>query len=107
MALPLVGEEGLRRAGDWLDRHGLWALVLCRPVPVLAEASVIAAGLGRMRMGPALVATGLSNVGISAIYAGAGAAADGPGTFLLAFTAALLLPGAALLLSRTLGPNRP
>lgn len=107
LALRLVGEVGLRRAADWLDRRGLAALVLCRPVPVLAEASVIAAGLGAMRLGPVLVATALSNLGISVVYAGAGAAAEGPGTFLLAFLTAILLPGAALLLARRVRPAGP
>lgn len=106
VAQRLVGATGLRRAGDWLDRRGVWALALCRPVPVLAEASVIASGVAGMRPGPVLLATGLSNLGISAAYAGAGAAAQGPGTFLLAFAAALLLPGAALLLARGLRPHR-
>lgn len=102
LALRLVGAAGLQRAGGWLDRQGVWALAVCRPVPVLAEASVIASGLAGMRPGPVLIATGLSNVGISAVYAGLGAAAQGPGTFGLAFAAALLLPGAALLLARRL-----
>jgi uncharacterized membrane protein YdjX (TVP38/TMEM64 family) len=105
-ARRLVGEAGLRAAAGWLDRNGVLALVLCRPVPVLAEASVIAAGLAGMRPGPVLVATGLANLGISAIYAGLGAAAGGLGAFLLAVVAALALPGLFMLAARRLRAAR-
>jgi Na+/proline symporter len=78
------------------------ALALCRPVPVFAEASVIAG----MRMGPALAATSPANLGLSAVYAGVGAAAKDPWGFLLAFAAALVMPGLALLITRRLRPVR-
>src|SRR5690606_14596745 len=35
----IVGDDGLRRAAGVATRYGDFALVLCRPVPVLAEAS--------------------------------------------------------------------
>lgn len=100
MALRIVGSEGLARAADWLDRRGVPALALCRPLPVLAEASVIAAGAGGMPAGRVLATTALANLGLSAVYAGLGASAAGPWTFLLAVAAAFALPGVALLLSR-------
>jgi uncharacterized membrane protein YdjX (TVP38/TMEM64 family) len=46
-ARRLVGADGLARAGAIMERQGPAALVLCRPIPVLAEASVVFAGLVR------------------------------------------------------------
>src|SRR3954470_2769658 len=36
-ARKVVGADGLVRASAIMDRHGSWALVVCRPIPVLAE----------------------------------------------------------------------
>src|SRR3954470_12862516 len=44
-ARKLVGDDGLTRAAAVMDRYGSWALVVCRPIPVLAESSVVFAGL--------------------------------------------------------------
>ncbi len=44
-ARRLVGDEGLARADRLMRRYGDLTIVLCRPVPVLAEASVVFAGL--------------------------------------------------------------
>ncbi len=104
LARRLVGEEGIGRAAGWLDRHGVWALAICRPLPVLAEASVIVAGLTGMQAGPVLAATGLANLGVSAIYASLGATAGGVGSLLLAVAAAFVLPGLLLLVTRGLRP---
>jgi uncharacterized membrane protein YdjX (TVP38/TMEM64 family) len=80
-----------------LDRHGLLLLMACRPVPVLAEASVIAAGVMGMPARPVLLVTALANLGFAAVYAGLGAAAEGLAGFLAAFAASLAIPGIALL----------
>jgi hypothetical protein len=51
VARRVVGEDGLVRAADLVRRYGDWVLVACRPVPVLAEASVIFAGLAHAPFG--------------------------------------------------------
>ncbi|WP_210529964.1 TVP38/TMEM64 family protein [Rubellimicrobium arenae] len=107
VARRLIGEDGIARAAGWLGRNGVWALALCRPLPVLAEASVLMAGLAGLRIGPVLAITGLANLALSAVYAGVGATAGGVGSFLLAVVAAFALPGLALLLAQRLGPSRP
>ena len=43
-----VGTDSLARAERVASDYGDWAIVICRPVPVLAEASVILAGLMHM-----------------------------------------------------------
>lgn len=82
-----------------LQRYGLLLLVMCRPVPVLAEASVIAAGVMGMPAWPVLLVTALANLGFAAVYAGLGAAAEGPAGFLAAFAASIGIPAVALLVA--------
>jgi uncharacterized membrane protein YdjX (TVP38/TMEM64 family) len=96
----LVGREGLARAGKLMDRYGDLTIVLCRPVPVLAEASVVFAGLVRAPFGRFARLTALSNLGIALGYAAFGAYSMRLDSFLVAFVGALLLPGIAMLLAR-------
>ena len=80
-----------------MDRHGRWAILLCRPIPVLAEASVVFAGLVRTPLVPFLALTAGSNLGIALAYAAVGAYSMEAQSFLLTFLGALALPGLALL----------
>jgi uncharacterized membrane protein YdjX (TVP38/TMEM64 family) len=96
-ALRQLGEEDFAYLASLLDRYGLPILALCRPVPVLAEASVMAAGVVGMPMGKALLVTGVANLGFAGVYALLGAAAESAAGFLAAFAASLALPGLALL----------
>jgi membrane protein DedA with SNARE-associated domain len=102
-ARKLVGEDGIARAADLVKRYGDLTIVLCRPVPVLAEASVVFAGLVRAHYGRFLRLTATSNLGIAAAYAAVGAYSQRLDTysFLIAFLGALLLPGLFILISRT------
>lgn len=94
----LVTPNGAERVSALVARHGAWALVLLRGVPVLAEVSVVVAGMTRLPLGRFLMATSLSNLGLSAAYAAAGAWAwDGGAAALLPFAAAVGLPAAARL----------
>jgi uncharacterized membrane protein YdjX (TVP38/TMEM64 family) len=101
-ARKLVGADGLVRAGAIMDRHGSWALVVCRPIPVLAESSVVFAGLVRTPLRPFFWMTTLSNLGIALAYAAVGAYSMEAQSFLLIFLAALALPGLAMLAGRRL-----
>lgn len=95
-----LGQRDLDRAREFRDRYGDWALILSRPVPVLAEASVFLAGLVRSPLRRVLTITALANLGISAVYAATGAYATGKESFLLAFAGAIALPGLAMLVFR-------
>ena len=77
-----VGQRGARRPAEKLigasemakleraqRQWGEWMVLLVRPVPVLAEASVVFAGMGAMRFSRFLLMTTLANVLISGIYA--------------------------------------
>jgi membrane protein DedA with SNARE-associated domain len=102
-ARRLVGEDGIARAAALVQRYGDLTIVLCRPVPVLAEASVVFAGLVHAHYGRFVRLTATSNLGIAAGYAAVGAYSRrlDSYSFLIAFAGALLLPGIFILLSRT------
>ena len=91
-----IGAEKSRRARIWLERSGIAALIVCRAVPVLAEASIITAGVLRLAPLRVFVATTLSNVGISFVYATLGASIADIWSFLLGFALAMAIPGLVL-----------
>lgn len=97
-----IGREDFAYLSDRLERYGVLLLALCRPVPVLAEASVIAAGVAGLAARPVLVVTTLANVGFAAIYAALGAAADTGAGLIAAVVASLGLPLCALIVAKGL-----
>ena len=99
-ARRFVGDHGLRRAEALMTRYGDYAIVLCRPVPVLAEASVIFAGLVGAPFGRFVLLSLLSNLGIAMGYAAFGAFSMRIDSFLAAFLGALILPAIAILIAR-------
>lgn len=99
-ARKLVGEDSLAKAGKVMERHGSWALVICRPIPVLAESSIVFAGLVRSPVAPFAWLTTLSNLGIAIAYAAVGAFSMKTESFLWTFAGAIALPGIAMLLGK-------
>jgi uncharacterized membrane protein YdjX (TVP38/TMEM64 family) len=100
VVIRLTGADSFRDAERIAQRCGVAALALLRAVPVLAEASVLLAGTTGVRFVPFLAVTTLANLGISTVYAAAGAHSAAFGSFLLAFAAATLIPATGLLLMR-------
>jgi uncharacterized membrane protein YdjX (TVP38/TMEM64 family) len=107
LARRLAGDDGLRRAADVAARHGDWGLAAARAVPVLAEATVVLAGLVRSPFSRFFGITTLANLGISAAYAAIGAFSMNVGSFLLTFAGAIALPGLAMLAARRWAPPAP
>jgi uncharacterized membrane protein YdjX (TVP38/TMEM64 family) len=101
-ALRAMGAEDFSFLAGQLERRGVMVLALCRPVPVLAEASVIAAGVTGMPAGKVLAVTTLANFGFAAVYAFLGAAAASAAGFVLALAASIGLPLAAILIAQAL-----
>lgn len=95
-----MGAGELERLSRLSDRFGSWVIVISRPVPVLAEASTVFAGMSDMRSGRFFLLSGLSNLAVSAVYAGVGAFSAEVNSFLIAFAFSMLVPGAAMLLGR-------
>jgi uncharacterized membrane protein YdjX (TVP38/TMEM64 family) len=105
-AQRLVGVESIDRARALAARYGDWTIVICRPVPVLAEATVIVAGLVGAPMRRFLALTAMANFGIAAGYAAVGAFAMRVDSFVVAFVGALLIPAVALGMARLASDRR-
>ena len=100
IASRLVGTGELQRLEEISRRVGDWLIVVARPVPVLAEASILFAGMSRMPTHRFMLLTTLSNLGISAVYAGIGALSATLNSFLLAVAASILVPLLAMMIMR-------
>jgi uncharacterized membrane protein YdjX (TVP38/TMEM64 family) len=96
-AMGVVGRDEVERIEASVMAHGSLALLILRPIPVLAEASMISAGVLRVPFTKACLAAGAANIALSAWYAGFGAATDVLGLAVV-FVGALLLPASAILL---------
>lgn len=83
-----------------LRRWGLPVLVVCRPVPVLAEVTVLLVGAAGVPLGRAVAATTAANLGVAAAYAALGASADDAASFAGVLAASCLLPATLLGLAR-------
>lgn len=92
----LFKERDLRQARNLSERWGAPALVILRAVPVMAEASVVAAGISGMPFKKFMTVTALANAGIALVYAAIAAWAQVEASFLLAFSASLILPLGAM-----------
>lgn len=103
----MIGRDDFAYLTHQLDRYGLLMLVLCRPVPVLAEASVIAAGVAGLPARQVLAVTTLANIGVAATYAVLGSSADTGKGLLVALAASVGLPLVATLAAKTLRHARP
>lgn len=99
-AIQIVGSRELARVTAAQSAWGDWSVAFLRAVPVLAEASVVYAGIRRMPIGRLVVIAGLANAGVAAAYAAVGAWALAADSFLLAFVGAIALPGVAMGLVR-------
>lgn len=101
-----VGAESLNHARRLAERYGNWTIVICRPVPVLAEATILAAGLVRAPLGRVLLLAGAANLGIAVGYAAVGAFAMRVDSFLVAFVGAILIPAVAFGVAKTAFASR-
>jgi uncharacterized membrane protein YdjX (TVP38/TMEM64 family) len=100
VAQRLVGNSELENLEDMSRRFGDWVIIVSRPIPMLAEASVLVAGTSRMPLYRFLLLSTLSNLGISAAYAAVGAFSATANSFLLAFTGSILIPAITMMVMR-------
>lgn len=108
----VAGGPGAERAARLLARHGVVAIVLTRPVPVLAETVSVMAGAVGMRPGRAVGAAALGSVPPAVVYAAAGSAAAGSASLAVVFGGVVLLAALGLLTQAALSrrgrrPPRP
>lgn len=94
----LVGRNELLKLRKLQNKYGDWLVIISRAVPVLAEASVLIAGIGHMPLNRFILLVLLSNLGISIVYAAIGAYSAHVNSFLLAFAGAIILPALVMLI---------
>jgi len=106
-AMRWLDEETKSMMEKFFQSAGKWALIIARPVPVLAEASVFFAGISKMNFVSFMWASSLSNLGIAIVYAAVGVYAVSVNSVLLAFTAAMILPAIAFGLQKIFSNKNP
>lgn len=108
LAERVAGKDELARASRLMGRHGYWVLVLCRGVPVLAEASTLFAGAVKQAPWAFFVITSVGNLGVAAAYATLGFFELPPGLDVVGpFVFALAIPALAWVAFRSLVASRP
>lgn len=89
----LVSAGEKQRADAWLARWGAAAVVLTRPIPLLAETVAILAGASPLRWRTLIVAAAAGTAPPALVYAAAGAVAPGLDGTALAFGLVVLISG--------------
>jgi uncharacterized membrane protein YdjX (TVP38/TMEM64 family) len=95
--------DELERVDALAARVGVLVLVLTRPIPILAEASVLLMGTTSLVWWRFLAAVGLSNLGITAAYAALGDFVKLPAALMASIALPLLAGGVARLLWPRIG----
>lgn len=86
-----MGEMALGRARTFFQKHGMIALIVSRPIPILAEAISIIAGISGMPRKQLIPGTIFGLIPAALLYAIAGAYAVDLNSGLYAFLAVMLL----------------
>lgn len=98
-----LGEREKAMMVSFYDRYGLWMLLALRPVPMLAETSILFSGFVRQPFAKVMAVTAIGNLVVSAVYALIGSLNKLTHSFLPAFAAAILVSGLLLLICRKKG----
>lgn len=100
-----VPADERERAVELLNRWGIFALIVSRPVPILAETLAIVAGVAGIGWRKTLLAALIGGVPAALLYAIAGATVRGAGKGIYVFLLVLLLSGAVWLIGRWIEPR--
>ncbi len=99
-----VGKKEMEQLQRIQKKGGSWILLGLRPVPILAEASLVFAGMGRYSIRSTTVQVLSGNAAVSVIYAFVGAFARGnDNSFILAFAGTIIISGVFMLVGRLFG----
>lgn len=97
-ARRLIGDGDMASLQAFQRRCGPWSLLALRPVPILAEASTVFAGIGRSPWGQTALQLALGNAAVSLVYALVGAyCAETEHATWVAFLAAMAVSGVFVL----------
>lgn len=95
-----IGERDMRTLAAFDARNGVWLLVALRPVPVLAEASVLFSGIVKHHPAKAAAALVVSNAVVSVVYAAIGAWGKTVDSMIPAFLATVAVSGVLMLAAK-------
>lgn len=90
-ATRAIGEKDMQFLSTFLQKRTRWWILLLRPVPVLAEASILFAGIARTSPRRVTQEALLGNAIVSAAYATVGALGQSSDSMLPAFVATMLI----------------
>ena len=99
-AAKLIGPAEQAMLVRYAQQNGRWLLLLFRPVPVLAEASVVFSGLAHQPVRRAAVEVLAGNAIVSFVYAAVGAYGRASDSMLPACLATLVISGLCMLAVR-------
>ncbi|WP_424356230.1 TVP38/TMEM64 family protein [Methanobacterium sp. MBAC-LM] len=97
-ALRFVDTKEISGFESLQKKYGDWIIIISRSIPLLAETSVLFAGIGRMKFNRFIFMVTISNLGISMVYAAVGAYSAHINSFLFAFAAAIIFPGVMIVI---------
>lgn len=84
--------DDLRAMREFIERRGALAVIITRPLPILAEACLLLVGLGRLGWGPFLAALMFANLVVSVVYAAFGAIFQTAGALPVAIIVSAVVP---------------
>jgi len=99
-AEKMLGKKEAAQMRSFESKYGIWLVLAMRPVPVLAEASLLFAGIAAQHFGRTMAIATVGNIAVSGIYAAVGACGGMKENTLIAFTVSILLSGVMMLVSR-------
>ncbi len=99
-AEKMIGSAEMKMLRGVQARYGVWLLLVMRPVPVMAEVSVLFSGLTRHDFALMFLVTALGNLTVSVVYAAVGAWGGMSESFIPAFAASVALSGLLLVVMR-------
>ena len=91
------------RAGALLERWGVFAIAISRPIPIVAETVAILAGGSPVRWTQALLAAFAGSLVPAAVYAWAGASAQTPGMQTAIFAGVIAMASLLFVAGRRMG----
>ncbi len=103
LAARMIGAREQQALESFFARAGLWVLIALRAVPVLAEASVLFAGVVRMPLRQAVPMILLGNAVVSLVYAWVGSWGRSADAMVPAFLASMVISGILMLVARRWG----
>jgi len=101
-AKRMLGEKESEQLRSFQKKYGIWLVLALRPVPVLAEASILFSGIARQPFGKTMAIATLGNLTVSALYAAVGAYGEMKESTITAFIVSALLAGIMMLTARAI-----